>query len=98
AGDWADEYVPKADTFKSAPTSHDSCFNCHWQGQEPTKENCAGCHKLTSPYFMATVPKRTSMKFRHGREPHPQECTSCHINITKASSLQGLKPDVPITS
>ena len=38
------------------------------------------------------------MKFRHGREQHVAECTTCHINITKASSLQGLKPDVPITS
>jgi len=26
------------------------------------------------------------------------ECTVCHINITKAANLRGLKPDVPITS
>jgi hypothetical protein len=38
------------------------------------------------------------MKFRHGREQHLAECTACHINITKESSLRGLKPDVPITS
>jgi hypothetical protein len=41
--------------------------------------------------------KRKSMKFRHGREQHIAECTTCHINITKATTLRGLKPDVPIT-
>jgi hypothetical protein len=29
---------------------------------------------------------------------HVAECTTCHINITKAATLRGLKPDVPITS
>ena len=38
------------------------------------------------------------MKFRHAREQHSGECTSCHINITKAETLRELKPDVPITS
>ncbi len=43
------------------------------------------------------------MKFRHegGGEKRshavpPTECTVCHINITKAFTLRGLKPDVPI--
>ena len=100
-GGWTDGFVPAADTFKSAPTGHDMCFNCHWQGQEPTKENCAGCHKLfAAPFFPVESPKRYSMKFRHdgGGANHIAECTTCHINITKASSLSGLKPDVPITS
>ena len=38
------------------------------------------------------------MKFRHAREQHLAECTACHINITKAATLRGLTPDVPITS
>ena len=38
------------------------------------------------------------MKFRHAREQHTAECTTCHINITKAATLRGLTPDVPITS
>lgn len=38
------------------------------------------------------------MKFRHAREQHSGECTTCHINITKSATLRGLKPDVPITS
>ena len=35
-------------TFKTTPTSHASCFNCHWQdgGEKPLSTDCAGCHKL----------------------------------------------------
>ena len=38
------------------------------------------------------------MTFRHKREQHVAECTTCHINITKSATLRGLTPDVPITS
>lgn len=99
---WTDSFVPDAATFRAAPTSHAACFNCHWKSQQPTSENCAGCHKLgDKPYKLYSaleVPKRLSMKFRHAREQHVQECTTCHINITKATTLRGLQPDVPITS
>jgi LSD1 subclass zinc finger protein len=102
ASGWPDAFVPDAATFKAAPTSHASCFNCHWKSQQPTNENCAGCHKLSDKpsqlYSAADVPKRFSLKFRHAREQHVQECTTCHINITKATTLRGLQPDVPITS
>jgi hypothetical protein len=108
ANGWVDSFVPDAASFRGVPTSHASCFNCHWRSQQPTNENCAGCHKsatavsisatpdkfLVSPY----TPGRWSLKFRHAREQHTAECTTCHINITKASTLRGLKPDVPITS
>jgi hypothetical protein len=96
---WPDAFVPDAATFKAAPTSHAACFNCHWKSQPPTNENCAGCHKLAEKAFFAVdAPKRLSLKFRHAREQHVAECTSCHINITKAATLRGLQPDVPITS
>ena len=98
---WTDNFAPAADTFKASPDSHSSCFNCHWSGQEPTRDNCAGCHKLaTTPYLPVTSPKRLSMKFRHDgggeKKNHPAECTTCHINITKSATLKGLMPDVPI--
>ena len=34
--------------FKTTPTGHESCFNCHWQegGERPLSSDCAGCHKL----------------------------------------------------
>lgn len=96
---WPDSFVPASDTFKLAPLSHASCFNCHWKSQQPLSENCDGCHKLaTKPYVWVEAPQRLSLKFRHGREQHVAECTTCHINITKSATLRGLKPDVPITA
>jgi decaheme cytochrome c component MtrC/MtrF-like protein len=96
---WTDSFVPDAATFRAVPASHAACFNCHWKSQQPTNENCAGCHKLSDkPYFAIATPKRLSLKFRHAREQHVQECTTCHINITKATTLRGLQPDVPVTS
>jgi hypothetical protein len=103
-GGWPDAFVPAPESFKTAPASHASCFNCHWKNQSPTKDDCAGCHKLTvfkdqpinfnAPSWLA----RISEKFTHEREQHVAECTTCHINITRSSTLRGLKPDVPITS
>ncbi|MEP6819491.1 MAG: cytochrome c3 family protein [bacterium] len=96
---WPDAFVPDAATFKDAPRSHAACFNCHWKSQQPANDNCGGCHKLSDkPFAMVDAPNRFSMKFRHAREQHVAECTTCHINITKSSTLRGLKPDVPITA
>jgi hypothetical protein len=100
---WPDSFVPKPETFKSVPTGHDSCFNCHWKNQQPVASNCNGCHKLAAtPYTRATAPTRFSLKFLHEgggeKKTHIAECTTCHINITKSATLRGLKPDVPITS
>ncbi|HET6890712.1 MAG TPA: hypothetical protein VFH31_06385 [Pyrinomonadaceae bacterium] len=97
-GGWIDSFVPTAGTFKSVPTSHESCFICHWKAQRPVSRECSGCHKLTKPYVSLDPVPRLSMKFTHAREQHIDECTTCHINITKAASLRGLNPDVPITS
>jgi len=94
-----DAFVPAQDTFKQVPLSHASCFNCHFGSQQPVKDNCGGCHKLaTQPYVWTDSVPRISLKFRHGREQHVAECTTCHINITKSATLRGLKPDVPITA
>jgi Class III cytochrome C family len=102
AAGWPDGFQPKAQTFKSVPSGHDSCFNCHWKSQQPVAANCAGCHKLSSSAVAVYAPKRISLKFIHEgggeKKVHVAECTTCHINITKAASLRGLKPDVPITS
>lgn len=98
AGGWIDSFAPDATTFKAVPTNHASCFNCHWRSQPPISNDCAGCHKPATPYRASASPTRISMRFTHGREQHIAECTTCHINITKASTLRGLKPDVPITS
>jgi LSD1 subclass zinc finger protein len=98
-GGWPDSFVPDAATFKNAPTSHAACFTCHWKAQQPVNDNCGGCHKLSDkPYLRIDTASRLSMKFRHVREQHVAECTTCHINITRSATLRGLKPDVPITA
>ncbi|HEV2861093.1 MAG TPA: cytochrome c3 family protein [Pyrinomonadaceae bacterium] len=45
-------------TLKSTPTSHASCFNCHWQdgGERPFSNDCAGCHKLKPAPGQLTAP------------------------------------------
>ena len=86
--------------FKTMPHSHDSCFNCHWQNQRPTGDDCAGCHKPAATFIGLDLPPRKSAKFSHegGQGAHVAECTTCHINITRARTLSGLTPDVPITT
>ena len=94
-----DAVIPAPDTFKDVPLSHASCFNCHFGSHKPIREDCGGCHKLAAqPYVWTNSAARISLKFRHGREQHVAECTTCHINITKSATLRGLKPDVPITA
>src|SRR5262245_53036463 len=39
---WIDGFVPDIASFKTAPASHGSCFNCHWKSQQPIASNCAG--------------------------------------------------------
>ncbi|MFN2531006.1 MAG: cytochrome c3 family protein [Pyrinomonadaceae bacterium] len=99
---WQDAFHPDAATFKSVPNTHEMCFSCHWQAAQPVNENCGGCHKLANVFKSTDVPVRISLKFKHEgggeKKNHVAECTSCHINITKASSVRGLKPDVPITA
>ncbi|HXI62312.1 MAG TPA: cytochrome c3 family protein [Pyrinomonadaceae bacterium] len=96
----ADSFVPPAGTFKTTPRSHDACFDCHWKNLKPASDDCAGCHKPAVAFVPATWPKRISAKFAHegGKGGHVMECTTCHINITRASTLRGLTPDVPIAA
>jgi hypothetical protein len=86
--------------FKTMPHSHDACFACHWKGQKPASEDCGGCHKPAATFIGIDSPPRKSAMFSHegGQENHVQECTTCHINITRASTLRGLTPDVPVTA
>ena len=84
--------------IKSMPRTHDACFECHWKAQQPVGANCAGCHKPSQTFVASQAVKRSSAKFAHegGKGEHILECTTCHINITRASTLRGLTPDVPI--
>jgi hypothetical protein len=95
-----DVFEPTVGTFKTMPHSHDSCFNCHWKNQKPAGAECSGCHKHADAFVATDLPVRKSAKFSHegGQGEHVIECTTCHINITRASTLRGLTPDVPIVS
>ena len=62
-------YWYKKGTIKTTPTSHASCFNCHWQdgGEKPLSSNCAGCHKLLPPGTAAASlrPARGDADLKH---------------------------------
>jgi len=96
----ADSFEPPRGTFKTTPDTHDACFNCHWKAQKPAGADCSGCHKPAATFVLPIYPKRISARFSHegGKSEHVMECTSCHINITRAVSLRGLTPDVPIAA
>jgi hypothetical protein len=95
-----DSFAPPSGTFKTAPREHSSCFDCHWKSQKPINDDCAGCHKPSAAFVSVDWPARKSAKFSHegGKGEHVMECTTCHINITRASTLRGLTPDVPVTA
>jgi Cytochrome c7 and related cytochrome c len=96
---WTDSFVPPPETFKTRPSAHDACFECHWKNLKPAGDDCGGCHKPSNAFVPMEWPKRTSVRFNHegAKGGHVLECTTCHINITRASTLRGLTPDVPIT-
>ncbi len=99
----AENFTPVAAFFKSMPSGHASCFQCHYQGVKPAAVNCAGCHQLTSPYMASPVVKRYSLKFSHdavnekGDKVHTRDCMTCHVRIAGNGDLKTLKDaDVPI--
>ena len=107
-------FTPPEGTFKTSPLGHASCFNCHWESQKPTKDDCAGCHLTPADVakkkrgtsakalewkdWPSDWPKRFSLKFSHESKNHQFGCTTCHINITQMETLNIQKADVPITT
>jgi hypothetical protein len=84
------DFVPSAGTFRMLPVGHANCFaNCHWDKDEPKKDQCAGCH--FTPTALATKqqlspmagellkdwprvwPRRLSLKFNHDSKNHREE-------------------------
>ncbi|MGI9065942.1 MAG: cytochrome c3 family protein [Pyrinomonadaceae bacterium] len=43
-GDTGAPHIPASGTFKTSPSGHAACFECHWKKDKPTADNCAGCH------------------------------------------------------
>ena len=54
------DFAPEPGTFMTTPTSHATCFQCHWRDdvdgreQEPLAAQCAGCHRNTAVPLKAT--------------------------------------------
>jgi hypothetical protein len=66
AGAPADAFVAPAGTFMTTPTSHVTCFACHWQKgaenreQPPLSTDCAGCHKNLARPLLQTAALTTA--------------------------------------
>lgn len=78
------EPVPTAGTFKNSPTGHASCFNCHWQSQQPIATNCAGCHELSKTN---RVPHATP-------RPTSERATSSRTSSAALKVVTAHTPDV----
>ena len=96
-------FTPSARFFKTMPSGHASCFECHYQGVKPVAANCAGCHSLTKSYAPSAVVRRYSLKFDHaevnekGDLVHTRDCRTGHVRISGNGDLRTLKTaDVPI--
>lgn len=50
---------PKKGTFKTTPTGHGSCYNCHWKdgGARPLASDCAACHNLMTAQAKTAKPR-----------------------------------------
>lgn len=94
----AETFAPTAAFFKDSPNSHASCFTCHYQNQKPYRTDCAGCHKITTPYFESNTVTRYSIKFDHLSPNHVnKDCVTCHVRIAQNSDIAKMKDaDVPI--
>ncbi len=93
----ADKFKPQAEFFKISPDSHASCFNCHYQNQKPTRNDCASCHRYTGAHVDSEKITRFSLKFNHEDKNHQRDCTVCHIRITQNGDLRTMtNADVPI--
>jgi hypothetical protein len=92
-----ESFTPMAAFFKDNPSSHASCFNCHYQNVKPSRTDCAGCHTLSAPYARSATASRYSIKFDHSYKDHVnKDCTICHVRITQNSDVQKMfDADVP---
>jgi len=46
-------FTPATGAFKkspAAPSGHAFCFTCHGEDNDPTAQNCAGCHRTNTAY------------------------------------------------
>ncbi|MCA1817201.1 MAG: hypothetical protein LC746_12475 [Acidobacteria bacterium] len=90
-------YVAPAGTFMTTPTSHATCFQCHWQKgvadheQEPYATQCASCHRLTStPRVAAASAPQGNAAARTSVAPPAQP--QLNISLSVLTSLPRRNP------
>jgi hypothetical protein len=88
AGAPAGTFVPPPGTYMTTPTSHATCFQCHWredvEGREqpPFASQCAGCHRnavaalASAPRAAGTLTTTTTNAARVGARPPTTPGTS----------------------
>jgi hypothetical protein len=102
----ADAYAPPAGTFMTTPSSHVTCFQCHFQKgvekreQPPLATECVKCHVSIVPAPAAT-PTPTPAKSATATGATAQEVAfipiSAHALPQKPPAAGAPKPAVPVT-
>ncbi|MDT7603424.1 MAG: hypothetical protein QOF61_1421 [Acidobacteriota bacterium] len=83
-GSSAGAFTPPPGTFMTTPTSHTTCFQCHWQKgvadreQEPYAKQCASCHRNVAASALAVNTAAAS------RSAPPSANTSATLRIVPA--------------
>lgn len=82
------DFAPAPGTFMTTPTSHATCFQCHWRAdvdgreQEPLASQCAGCHRNTAVALRATTTNSA------GSAPATTTQSAASVSRTVADSKQ----------
>jgi hypothetical protein len=98
-----DDLLP-AGTFMTTPTSHTTCFACHWQEgvenrqQPPFATQCRECHRNEAKPLMQTVALSnaltTAPKSPASQTRAPLKLVPAVAQITQAAHLTSLPPRV----
>jgi hypothetical protein len=93
----AAEHAPfRAGTFMTTPTSHTTCFACHWQKgtenreQLPLSTDCAGCHNnLAKPMIQTASLTTAASASPAGKTSAPKIVPAAVARGTLQTALQG---------
>lgn len=95
AGAPADTFAAPAGTFMTNPTSHTTCFACHWQKgvenreQPPLSTECAGCHKNLARPLIQTAALNTSPAATPAVKANAPKLVPAIARGTLQTTLQG---------
>lgn len=107
AGTPKDDLLP-AGTFMTTPTSHATCFACHWQQgvenreQPPLSNQCSECHRNEAKPLMQAIAQtvalsnapNAALKSPAARTKEPLKLVPAVAQITQAAHSTSLPPRV----